>query len=278
MTMILKELLEILVEDEVEKTLEPFDITHLDDPRLKPAEKVEYANRTLPYLDKGSSRAVFGLSDKEVLKVAKNRAGVAQNEAEYKLSMDQRAKGFVADVYAFGKGFGWLRSERVDPLTSFEEFKELSGVSFKTYVDMIDAWLSSPESTESQFLNGGIAKFERLLKTNTRILKDPKLFLQTKQQLESYKLAWKSPFLRAMMRLVNRELKVGDVARIEKTGSKHLDTTLKHYGRTWDNRVVLLDYGFTKEVADTYYGDEGRIATPEEESPEQQTTGNPLFV
>jgi hypothetical protein len=275
--MILKELLEILVEDEVEKTLEPFDITHLDDPRLKPAEKVDYAHRTLPYIDKGSSRAVFALSDKEVLKVARNRAGIAQNEAEHKLSTDQRAKGFVADVYAFGKGFGWLKSERVNPLTSFEEFKGLSGISFKTYVDMIDAWLSSPDSTESQFLNGGIAKFERLLKTNTRILKDPKLFLQTKQQLESYKLAWKSPFLRAMMRLVDRELKVGDVASIEKS-SKGSSTTLKHYGQTWDNRIVLLDYGFTKEVANVYYGDEGRIATPEEEAPEQQTTDNPLFV
>jgi len=278
MSTILTELLQILVEDEVQKTLEPFDITRLDDPALKPAEKVEYAKKTLPYINEGSSRAVFALSEKEVLKIAMNRAGIAQNEAEHKLSKEERAKGFVAEVYQFGKGFSWLRSERVVPVASFDEFKELSGISFKTYVEMMDEWLSSSESTESKFLNGGIEKLERMLKTNTRILKDPKLFYQTKQRIASYKLAWKSPFLRAMMKLVNRDLQIGDVARMQKASQgKHLDTTLKHYGRTWDNRIVLLDYGFSKAVADVYYGDAGRIATAADEPPEQ-TSGSPLFV
>lgn len=266
---LLKILVEELVDSEIDKSIESFDIKALDS-QPNPDAKVAYAQKTLPFIDKGSSRSVFILSDKEVLKVARNRAGVAQNEAESKLSNDGKASNFVAKVFGHGGGYSWLRSERVTPLTSFDEFKELAGIPFKTYVEMIDEWLNSPAPNEGKFLNTGINRLENALKTDRRVLKDPKLFFQTKQRLENYKLAWKSPFLRAMMGLVNRELSVGDVARISKSG-----TTLKHYGRTWDNRIVLLDYGFTHSVADVYYGNDGRVVTSASETPPEQS---PVFA
>jgi hypothetical protein len=255
----LRTLIESLVDGEIDKK-EPFDIEKLSSSSMTPQEKEKYAQKTLPFLNKGSSRSVFALDDTSVLKVARNRAGLAQNKAEAGLSGNPRGGNFVAKVYAHAPDFSWLKSEKVVPLTSSVQFEGLVGIPFDIYVNLIGKWIDSPESNEGKFLGSMINKLETNLKSNPRYLRDRKLSLEAKIQLDDLKRSWKSPFIKAMMGLVNRELKVGDVARIETSGSSP-STTIGHYGETPDGRIVLLDYGFTHAVGDQHYNSQGRIRT-----------------
>jgi hypothetical protein len=262
----LRTLIESLVDGEI-NLQQPFDIEKLSNPSLTPQEKEEYAKATLDFLDKGSSRSVFSLDDRMVLKVARNRAGLAQNKAEAELSGKARGGDFVAKVFDHAPDFSWLKSEKVEPLTSPEQFEALVGIPFDVYVNLIGKWIDSPESNEGKFLGSIINRLETNLKTNPRYLRDRKMSLEAKIQLDDFKRAWKSPFIKAMMGLVNRELKVGDVARMDNSSSGTPSTTIGHYGRTPDNGIVLLDYGFTHAVGDQHYNSQGRIQTnvPQEE-------------
>lgn len=258
----LRTLIESLVDGEIgiEKK-EPFDIEKLSSSSMSPQEKEKYAQKTLPFLNKGSARSVFALDDITVLKVARNRAGLAQNKAEAGLSSNPRGGNFVVKVYEHAPDFSWLKSEKVIPLTSSDQFEALAGIPFDIYVNLIGKWIDSPESNEGKFLGSMINKLETNLKSNPRYLRDRKLSLETKIQLDDLKRSWKSPFIKAMMGLVNRELKVGDVARIETSSGSSPSTTIGHYGETPDGRVVLLDYGFTHAVGDQHYNSQGRIRT-----------------
>ena len=49
-------------------------------------------------------------------------------------------------------------------------------------------------------------------------------------------------------------------------------TVLDHWGKTPDGRVVILDYGFTEDVAEKHYS---KSPTPQKPSDDQATRGKP---
>ena len=46
------------------------------------AKRVEYCNKRLKFLGQGSSRRVYMIDNEKCLKLARNKKGIAQNEAE----------------------------------------------------------------------------------------------------------------------------------------------------------------------------------------------------
>jgi hypothetical protein len=270
MTQALKSLLEELTEEVIDEVLRKFNFAQFKN-LGSPNQRIEYAQQNLPEMGVGSSRAVFALSGGKVLKIAINKAGFAQNRAEYDIFRDPRTKNVVTAIYDKDATFSWLVSEIANPLRSPDQFAQLTGITFATYVDIIRGWDSSEDqSNPDAYLQQVVAKWQDRLE-DIRDHSSRQIFLVTQRRVEQYQKAAQSPFVKTMMMLVSESLSVGDVARIDDP----TDTTIGHYGYTADGRVVLLDYGFTREVAGSHYTPSGHAMDPSaqkqpsEEQPQQ---------
>ena len=164
-----------------------------------------YALKTkLKELGAGSSRVVFLLGAKKVLKIAMNDKGIAQNETEADVSTSPKTKPIIAKVLDYDDGFKWLISEIVRPINE-REFAVIAGMSFNNFVEDI-RWFWE-EGTESL----------------TKTPKD-KMIAATIETMRAH------------------DLIAADIVK-----------KVDHWGKTADGRVVLLDYGYTKNVYAKHY-------------------------
>lgn len=170
-----------------------------------------YAENYLDEIGRGSSRGVFVLTSKKVLKVALNPKGLAQNRAEVQVYTDPATADTAAAIHDADEEGRWLISDVVRPLSSEEEFRKLTGVEWSDFVVDLEATLSSTA---------------RATWGHADMRKDAQPFTKA-----VYKMA----------EMGSSRLKVGDL------------TELGHWGKTPDGRVVILDYGFTEDVATKHY-------------------------
>lgn len=79
----------------------------------------------------GSSRTVFQIDDETVLKLAKNRRGIAQNESEYDKGNDYYISHVFPKVYngSDGDNYMWIVSEYVLPAKE-DDFEAVLGIDF----------------------------------------------------------------------------------------------------------------------------------------------------
>ena len=169
-------------------------------------EQQVFLNNNAKILDSGSSRDVYLINSRHVLKFAPGPRGQAQNEAEVELFTNPNVKPFITEIYDYDPEYNWLISELVRPLRGEEEFERLTKVNWDDFVDILNM---NPEA-------------------------DTELPARTK-----YK---SSEFVKQLLNM------------LEKTDIEPADLeTPKHWGRTGDNRVVLLDYGFTTSVRASHY-------------------------
>lgn len=173
----------------------------------------------LRFLGEGSSRIVFALDSKKVLKLAIDVRGVAQNKAEVE-TFQSSPNGLVASIFRFDPAYQWVISELVRPLNDANEFQQLTGISW------------------------GI--FRRLVGENHEDWKGniPDILRRVGQKNTSPHMVYNNPFTKNAMNSLARlptPLLGADLNRIE------------HWGKTPDQRVVLLDYGYTQQVSDDHY-------------------------
>lgn len=168
-----------------------------------------YAMNYLEALGQGSSRIVFVLTSRKVLKLARNPKGVAQNSAELQVYTDPATADMAANIYDADEDGKWLVSDLVKPLTDPAEFKKLTGVDWQEFTEDL-------VSTVSAFAR----------KTGLELRKSAPEFTK-----KVHRMAEKG----------SNKLKLGDL------------TVLDHWGKTPDGRVVILDYGFTEDVAKQHY-------------------------
>lgn len=67
------------------------------------------------YIGSGSGRQVFDMENGYVIKMAKNKAGIAQNKAEYKISFNDNSDLF-AKVIEISNDFNLLIMQKADPI------------------------------------------------------------------------------------------------------------------------------------------------------------------
>ena len=99
------------------------------------AGKLRYANERLQKIASGSARVVYKVDDEKVLKIAKNRKGLAQNsvESEYYLdSYDICAKTFEADPKDYYVEMEFAK--KISP----SRFKQITGIDIKIIKDYIN--------------------------------------------------------------------------------------------------------------------------------------------
>jgi hypothetical protein len=182
--------------------------------RLKtPIARVLYARKLLQPFGSGSSRAVFLISSRKVLKIAKNEAGVEQNRTEVSIARDPDVTPVVTHVFDRDKKFQWIVSELVREIKDPAEFQKLTGTPWELFVDIL-----TPEEVEGDDV-------DTLVNDDART-----------------EVIASNPIILAAMELAaNYELALSDLVDLE------------HWGKTADGRAVMLDYGYTVDIADKFY-------------------------
>lgn len=191
-----------------------FDISEFK--KLTSSEQIlKYAEERLEFLEKGSSRSVFVLSSRKVLKIAMPfrsdpdnsvEAGIAQNQHEVDVYTSSTTKSIVTRIYDFDPEYKWLISELVKPFKSSYEFGKLTNLYFNSmmaYIDDVEKDRIDLNSIPSEYL-----KFINPLINLTRVVEN---------------------------------FDVGDLWQIG------------HWGKTSDGRVVILDYGLSQDIYEEYY-------------------------
>lgn len=118
--------------------------------------RIKYADKKFTHLSSGTSRVVYVVNDgKEVLKLAKNDRGVAQNKAESAL----KCKYINETTESDSKG-AWKISPFLDKVTE-KEFEELSGANFKEFGEALEYGLQKV-SDDTKSKPKGFDKIEKL--------------------------------------------------------------------------------------------------------------------
>ena len=95
-------------------------------------DRVDFAEKNFEHLSSGSSRIIYLTNDKQVLKVAKNERGIAQNKVESSVKSP-----IVNPTTKFDKDGIWKLSPYCDKITE-KEFEKLTDVPFKEFAAAID--------------------------------------------------------------------------------------------------------------------------------------------
>ncbi len=177
------------------------------------AKRVRYANEKLKRIAQGSARVIFEIDDKTVLKLAKNKKGVAQNEVERSLSNDYMIpENIIAKVLEEDKNDRWLIMERA---------KKISSGRFKQLMDGIDI-LNFYFYIRNKTDGTGRINFWNI---------EPEI----EQKLDD------NEFAQDIIEMsINFDLDVGDFGRPSSFGEI-------------DGRLVITDYGLTQDVYKKYY-------------------------
>ena len=190
------------------------------------AEMLEYLKKRSLHISSGSSRAVFAISPKRVIKLVggdigddtetRSRwysSGRSQNKTEYEIynKSSLESRKILPKVYKNGLNFNWIMSELVRPLKSDKELQSLLKFNSEQYSKLMDA-LS---------FNGRDDRYNKFYST---------------------------------LDLNQREFFDTLMGMLKEFGLQGQDlTSLDQWGKTSDGRLVLLDTGATKEVMSTYY-------------------------
>jgi hypothetical protein len=191
-------------------------------------EQLEFLRTTGMFVGAGSSRIVFAVSPKKVVKLAGGwdeasgappssryvQAGRAQNKVEYEAykTASPEERMLLPVVYEAGPNYAWIMCELVRPLRSDDELRAMLYLSTEQYAKFMDVIGYGRKSFEEFVASlGGEAHkvFDRLAKLAEKL-----------------------------------DLHIGDMS------------TIDQWGKTADGRLVLLDTGATEEVMRSYYREE----------------------
>ena len=179
-------------------------------------QRVQYAERNLQRISSGSSRIVYKIDDTKVLKLAKNKKGIAQNEVEIDFSKDYMWDGIVAEIFNYDPNNLWLEMELARKLTA-NEFKNITGLTFEDYC-------------------AGLRYYESLQKPKRGV---------NYSQPETYDDMWENEFAYEILNTVGSyDIPVGDLCRTSTYGV---------VSRDGGNAVVMIDYGLTNDVYTGFY-------------------------
>lgn len=178
--------------------------------------RVEYCKERLTRLGAGSSRIVYQIDDEKVLKLAKNRKGLAQNYEEFSISDGDNHEDIVAKVLDHHPDDLWVEMELARKVRE-SDFSDILG--FK--LGDIFMYLKNHEA-----LSRGDDRPHRLGE-------------ELSDMLDECEFIWD------IMKIMDwNSVPAGDFGRVSSYGKVK---------RNGEDKIVLIDYGLTDSVAQTYY-------------------------
>jgi hypothetical protein len=100
------------------------------------ASRKKYCDEHLKKIAQGSSRIVYFIDSEKVLKLAKNKKGLAQNEVEIDYSNDYMLTDIVAPVYDYHENFFWLEMALAKKVKR-SDFKRITGIDFDGFSNVL---------------------------------------------------------------------------------------------------------------------------------------------
>lgn len=206
------------------------------------AMKIAAQEFGLKLLGEGSSRIVFKLNQKQVVKVALNKKGLAQNELEMFAGRDPHIEQLLAGVWDAADDFSWVVSDLVKPLDEdeFTTAEKVIGVSWNDVREIIglkrdpdiDMSSTNPGNHGIDIGDGWTADTPPVASGKTGVISAGNPNCLRGQEFLDY--------LEGFMMRYQGMLK-GDLARLDS------------WGITPGGCLVLLDYGITKKNFDILY-------------------------
>ena len=181
-------------------------------------KRIEYCKQMLGNpIGNGSSRMVFQISDERVLKVAKNKKGIAQNEAEGEYGKQQY--NIFPELFNVDDNYIFLETEFVLPCQK-EDFPQVLGITFEEFQEFIKCVYNSYcRNGKSLHTTMSEERFIELLETNDN-LNDIRTYLADYQNEE-----------------------IGDLLRLANLGLVRRDN---------EERIVILDDGLNEDTINLY--------------------------
>ncbi len=180
------------------------------------AQRVKYCEEHLKRISSGSSRIVYMVDNTKVLKLAKNKKGLAQNEVEIQWGQDSYFESILAHTFMYHPDDLWVEMELARKVTKkdFMRIAECSIEDMYTYLTNFDS------------LNHGRPAIFRM---------DPQL----KEALDE------NEFVQQIQDfMANIDAPAGDFGRLSSYGIVQ---------RNGQDDIVLIDFGLTNDVYQTYY-------------------------
>lgn len=207
---IIRELVEEFID---EKYPEEFSFKELEDIRSY-SGKLKYAEKHLQKLASGSARVVYKVDEDKVLKIAKNKKGLAQNQVEAQGYLQQYE--IVAKIFDTDDDDYWIEMEYAKKITP-SNFRDLTGVDLKE----LNAFLLLTRM-ENKFPEQGY-----------------RVGANRREKMKNIE------FVNQLMKFIyDNNMESGDFGRISSWGKVIRDGF---------EQVVLVDYGLTNSVYEDYY-------------------------
>lgn len=86
-------------------------------------QRLDYCNSRLKKIGTGSSRAVYQIDDSKVLKLAKNKKGIVQNDTEIDRGQDTYYSSILAQVFDSDDDGLWVEMELAIPINKYEFYR-----------------------------------------------------------------------------------------------------------------------------------------------------------
>ena len=189
------------------------------------AKRVEYCNKRLNFLGQGSSRRVYMIDDEKCLKLAKNRKGIAQNEAENDYCLQQL--DLCPIIYDYDRNGLWIEVQLARKAKP-SDFERLSGYSW----DVFCAWV---DYVATQYLNPQLSRYRGQYKE-----------IFESKEFENFLYNKISIFSKINVYMTDYMLKsYGDLQRISSWG------VVSENGQ---ENLVLVDSGLNDIVGREHYG------------------------
>jgi len=180
------------------------------------SQRKQYCDTHLQKISSGTGRIVYKIDDQKVLKLAKNQKGVAQTEAEIDLGKVSYFSHMLAEIFHYDKNNLWVEMELARKVTP-NAFKKIVGVDINLFRMYLINWDKE--------------------RYNQR-----RVFAISPEELENIN---KSEFCEDVRQFVNDSgIGVGDLGKLSTWGL----VTREGY-----ESLVLIDYGLTSAVYDSYY-------------------------
>lgn len=182
-------------------------------------KRIQYCEEHLQRISSGSARIVYKIDNEKVLKLAKNKKGIAQNEVEAQYGEDYLIGGYgiFAEVFDVHPDHQWIEMELARKLTK-PIFKQITGYDFDTYSDILIYY-------NDNVINAGRTRFKR-------------------SKPQRYDEAWEDSdgFVYNMLSYIgDYQPPIGDLTR------------MSSYGLFPNNEIKVIDYGLDHDTLSSYY-------------------------